>query len=371
MAGADSILREARSRLMRLSPCTVVVSGGYGRVAALFIHHALAGSFKVFYEAIRCRDITACADKILGIPEDATAVVWELESASISEAAEFVKNFPPAQIAITGASGMDGQPGAPESALLSALACQSSRAVLHYNRDDEAVSAAAEALKKSALVETRSVGFAGEDVAIKESRSGLGPQGTPELSAVVSAFGEEHRCHSKIFGRQNARGMAFAFSVARELGVPSAEIRSGIAEVRFPLGAGGVRRAGCGFVIDESRGANFDSASRHIKDLVEFVAPENTAKLAILGGMGDQGADLRHQSEVTLIRACLLDGVYLIGKEWDGIATEQTSLRGKWDDVEAFMRDFDPASLDGAVTLVMDSGRYDISRIFRAEEVAP
>jgi UDP-N-acetylmuramyl pentapeptide synthase len=367
MAEAYSILTQAKSRLAEISPAVICVIGGYGRsAAAALISQALAGPFKVCHAAMRCGDILDCAMKVIQAPEDATVLVCELESVSVSEMAEFVKNFPPAHIAITGAVNQEGSPGHGQSTLFSTLAGLAPRATLHYNRDDEALIAALGALNGIGLgVGTRSVGFTGGDVTIKESSNNLTAQGVPELCAVITADGKNLRCGSKIFGRQNARGMAFALSVALDLGVHAEEVCSGMAEARYSSDAGRIcRTAGGGLMIDETRGANADSASRHIKDLIEFGVPGNIVKLAILGGMGDLGTDSRRWHDVTVSRACLLDGVYLIGKEWDGIVTEQASLRGRWEDVDYFMRDFDPAALEAAVTLVMDFGRYDISRIF-------
>ncbi|MDR1021128.1 MAG: hypothetical protein LBL73_10255 [Synergistaceae bacterium] len=366
MAEAYGILTQAKSRMAEISPAVICVIGGYGSsAAAAFISDALARSFKVCHAVMRCGDILGCASIVIQAPEDATALVCELESASISEMAEFVKNFPPAHIAITGAVKQEEPPDCGQSALLSTLVGLVPSGTLHYNRDDEELAAAVGTLNGLGLgVKTRSVGFTRGDVTIKESKNGLTESGVPELCAVITADGEDLRCSSEIFGRQNARGMAFALSVALGLGVPAERACSGMAEARYPSRAGICRTAGGGLMIDETRGANPDSASRHIKDLIEFGVPENVVKLAILGGMGDLGADSRRWHEVTMSRACLLDGVYLIGKEWDGIVTEQASLRGRWEDTDHFMRDFDPAALEAAVTLVMDSGRYDISRIF-------
>ncbi|MDR1516314.1 MAG: hypothetical protein LBS45_11530 [Synergistaceae bacterium] len=366
MAGTNEIpllANLAKARMCDTSSKAVGVAGSFGGAAAELIRQVLARSFKVAAHVMRCGDIEECSGKILEAPSDAEVFIWEMESRSTAEMAQFVSNFPLTHAVITGATQRD------EVRYAEAFA-SAALTSLYYNRDDEALYRSVEGIKDLLCgVKIRGAGFTGDEINIKESRHNVARTGEPELNATILADGKEYPCYARIFGRQNARNMAFALSLALELGVPEDEIHSGMADARLPAGAGRIlRTARGGFMIDETLDSNLDSMSRSIKDVIELGAPEDTAKLAILGGMPGLGADSRQWHEVIMSRACLLDGVYLIGGEWDAVVTEQTSLRGRWADAGAFLDDFDTASLCGAVTLVKDSGAHGLSKIF---QIAP
>jgi UDP-N-acetylmuramyl pentapeptide synthase len=362
MSGANGIHdleKLAKKRLGDTRAKVIGVAGSFGNASAELIRHVLAGSFNVAARSMRCGDIEECSRKILDVPPEAEVFVFRIESGSADETARFAGNFPLTHAVITGASGRAGSRYA-EAFMSTTLSA------LYYNRDDESLLRAAVSMENPRnAVKIRGVGFAGDEIIIKESGNDLAEPGEPELRAVISADGKEYRCRAKIFGRQNARNMAFALSLALELGVPEEKILSAMRDARLPEGAGRIYRTeGSGFMIDETLQSDPDSASHSIKDVIEFGTPENIAKLAILGGVPGLGTDSRHWHDVIMSRACLLDGVYLVGAEWDAVVTEQTSLRGRWADAAAFLDDFDTASLRGAVTLVKDSGSYDLSKIF-------
>ncbi|MDR0616402.1 MAG: hypothetical protein LBG29_06290 [Synergistaceae bacterium] len=351
--GNESVLL-AKSRMAETSPAIIGVFGGFGRAAAAsLIEGALSRSFKVCSGFMVLEDIADCARKILAAPCDATAHVWEMESASQCAAAEFVKNFPVTHAVVTDApgKGMSGFLGISESEALVSL---------YYNSDAEAIAPALEGINKNG------VGFSG-GIKIKEARQDMAGSCEPGLYVTISIGGEEYSCYANLFGRQNARNMSFALSVALDLGVFPDDIRYGMAEALLPPGIGNVyRAAGGGFMIDETSCPCPDSVSHSIKDLIELDAPSDTVRIAILGGMRCLGGDSGHWHDVVMSRACLLDSVYLIGEEWDGAVTGQPSLRGKWASTDGFLRDLDMSVMNGAVTLVNDSGFYDMAKIVQA-----
>jgi UDP-N-acetylmuramyl pentapeptide synthase len=351
--GNETVLL-AKSRMAETSPAIIGVFGGFARkAAASLIEGALSRSFEVCSGLMVLEDVADCARKILAAPRDATAFVWEMESASQGAAAEFLKNFPVTHAVIT---------DAPEKRMSGFLGISKSAALvsLYYNSDAEAIAPAPEGINK------RGVGFSG-GIKIKEARQDMTGSCGPGLYVTISIGGEEYSCYANLFGRQNARNMSFALSVALDLGVSPEDIRSGMAEAHLSPGVGNVYRAGGGgFMIDETSCSCLDSVSHSIKDLIELDAPLDTVKIAILGGMRGLGGDSGYWHDVVMSRACLLDGVYLIGEEWDEAVTGQPSLRGKWAGTDAFLRDFDMPALEDAVTLVNDSGFYDMDKIVQA-----
>jgi UDP-N-acetylmuramyl pentapeptide synthase len=294
--------------------------------------------------------------------------LWELNFGKQGEILEFVRNFPVTQGVITDIADNSSEElhtmQNVESNVIE-VAQSANLTSLYYNHDNEAISKAVESVNGGVrLVKKSGVGYSGDDIKIKEARQGMTELGEPNLSIALSINGNDYQYSTKIFGKQHARSMAFAFSVALELGASPDEICSRMAEAGLPSGIGRIYlMGGGGFAIDESCLASPDSVSYSIKNIVELETRDELPKLAILGGMHGLGGKSLYWHEVVMSRASLLDGVFLIGDEWDGVVTEQSSLRGKWADVDAFLRDFDPASLSGSVTLVKGSPFYGLGKI--------
>jgi UDP-N-acetylmuramyl pentapeptide synthase len=349
----------AKSRLAERPAFTIGVFGGFGRTAAaLLIQGAISRSFKVCRGTMIPGDIAGCSQNIVEAPLDADAFIWEMKSASAADTGEFVKNFPITHAVIASA------PQAPFPDFLG-ITESADLVSLYYNKDDEIIVPALEGIKKTG------VGFTGGEIKIKEALQDIANSREPGLYVTVSIGGEDYSCYANLFGRQNARNMSFALLLALELGVSPRDIRFGMTETKLPPGVGSIcRTEGGGFMIDETGGSCPYSISRSIKDIIELDVPENTAKLAILGGMRGLGAESVYWHDVVMRRACLLDGLYLIGEEWDGVVTEQTSLRGRWASADDFLRDFDRTLLNDAVTLVNDSGFYGLAKIFPADHQA-
>jgi UDP-N-acetylmuramoyl-tripeptide--D-alanyl-D-alanine ligase len=321
---------------------------------------------------MECWALDACAKKILSIPRDSEVFLWEMKSSGYGEIREFVRNFPVTQGVITEIPSESRDHESLESALPEVLEIAESVSLVsvYYNNGDEEIARAVETMKSGVrTVKKNGVGFAGDDITISEVRQDTAENGEPSLIVIILTDGGEYRCSAKIFGSQHARSIAFAFCVARELGVAADEICARLESARLPLGMGRVFPTdGGGCVIDETCVSTPDSVSHSIRDVLEFDTRGELPKYAILGGMRGLGEESPYWHGVVMSRASLLDGVYLIGQEWDGVETEQASLRGRWADTDCFIRDFDLSSLNGAVTLVKDSGFYGMGKII---SVAP
>jgi UDP-N-acetylmuramyl pentapeptide synthase len=316
---------------------------------------------------MECGALDECTKKILLIPRDSKVFLWEMKSRRHGEISDFVRNFPITQGVITEIPSESWNYKSPGFVLSDVLGIAESASLVsvYYNNDDEEIVRAVKTMKNGErAVKKNGVGFAGDGIVIREARQDADEIGEPSLTVIISIDGEEYRCAAKIFGCQHARSVAFAFCVALELGVTADEICACLENARLPLGMGRIFHTDAGgFVIDETCVSTPDSISHSIRNMLEFDTRRELPKLAILGGMRDLGEKSLYWHEVVMSRASLLDGVYLIGQEWDGVVTEQVSLRGKWADTDSFIRDFDPSSLNGTVTLMKDSSFYGMGKI--------
>jgi UDP-N-acetylmuramyl pentapeptide synthase len=352
MSGLKDAFNVADLRLHDLPKIIIGVAGYDGEVVKELTEGALRESFKVSSAAVNAKN--ACESRALLYGEGGSEIlVLELKGESEEEIKELASLFRLTHGVVT-CKGIGI--GIADSPLLSCLS---------YNSEDDELEAAIKtlaAVKHGA--ERISVGFGNADLRITEvSQTALESGGTCLL---VSMFfkGVLYQCTVKAFGRRHAINAAFAFSAGLALGAPPEEISRGLAEAVLPPGMGRLFQApGGGFLIDESHAANPDSVSYSIKNIIDFRTPGDPPKFAILGGMSELGVESLYRHEIVMSRASLLDGVYLIGREWNGVVTDQGSLRGRWDNTDDFLDDFDPSLLSGAITLVTGSSGYGMEKI--------
>ena len=118
--------------------------------------------------------------------------------------------------------------------------------------------------------------------------------------------------------------------MARELGVPNAEIRDGL-EAVTPLFGRSQIVTGPVTVIVDCYNANPDSMSAALSFVEEL--PWTGRKIAVLGGMRELGQESHpaHRALGERLRGTRLDGLYLFGDEmkpaWEAI--EGTPVRGR------------------------------------------
>ncbi|MDR3322209.1 MAG: hypothetical protein LBS93_07140 [Synergistaceae bacterium] len=355
MSEYDKDLWMACSRINELSPMVVGIATTAGQSAVThLIYEALRGSFRVHSTVLNTDSFQEGCCEMASAPDGTEVLLLELRAKRQGEIGKLVRLFPVSYGVITDEAHLEA-----EIAESPSLAC------LFYNKDNDSLTNAVALLGDSGRrIKKIGVGFADADVKISDVRQNVSSLGELELSAFIAHNGEKYWCSAKIFGRQNARNMAIAFSVAMELGVHPDDIRSRMAQIGVPSGCGRIHKTeGGGFLIDESCGATPDSVSHSQKNIIELETPGGFQKFAILGGMRELGIKSLYWHEVVMSRASLLDGVYLIGSEWNGVVTEQSSLKGRWADADGFMRDFDPRSLSASVTLLKGPAFYGMSKI--------
>ena len=145
---------------------------------------------------------------------------------------------------------------------------------------------------------------------------------------------EGFRVRFPLFGPHNLANALGAVSVARELGVPNAEIRDGL-EAVTPLFGRSQIVTGPVTVIVDCYNANPDSMASALS-FIEAL-PWKGKKIAVLGGMrelGDSSTAAHSALGWRLRRTSSLDAVFLFGDEmehaWKAIAGSSAEARGRW-----------------------------------------
>jgi UDP-N-acetylmuramoyl-tripeptide--D-alanyl-D-alanine ligase len=218
--------------------------------------------------------------------------------------------------------------------------------------------------------EERYAAFLSEGVAGRFVR--FGPKSTPGYrgSETLGLGGtlihwEGFRIRFPLFGPHNLANALGAVSVARELGVPNAEIRDGIEAVAPLFGRSQVLRGPVTTVVD-CYNANPDSMDRAI-EFVETL-PWEGRRVAVLGGMRELGGELAeaHAALGRRLRGSGLDAVFLLGAEmehaWSALQGSPAAARAEWlTDIDAlgarlagFLRPGDLVLLKGSRGLEME-----------------
>jgi UDP-N-acetylmuramoyl-tripeptide--D-alanyl-D-alanine ligase len=194
----------------------------------------------------------------------------------------------------------------------------------------------------------RQVGFLPEDerfgAFLSEGVKGrivfFGPKSTPGYGGSESMglggtliHWEGFRIRFPLFGPYNLANALGAVSVARELGVPNAEIRDGL-EAVAPLFGRSQIVTGPVTVIVDCYNANPDSVASALS-FIEAL-PWKGRKVAVLGGMRELGdtSTAAHSALGWRLRQSTLDAVFLFGEEmepaWKTITGSPAEARGRW-----------------------------------------
>jgi UDP-N-acetylmuramoyl-tripeptide--D-alanyl-D-alanine ligase len=168
----------------------------------------------------------------------------------------------------------------------------------------------------------------------------FGPKSTPGYGGSESLglggtliHWEGFRIRFPLFGPHNLANALGAVSVARELGVPNAEIRDGL-EAVTPLFGRSQIITGPITVIVDCYNANPDSMASTLS-FVEAL-PWEGRKIAVLGGMRELGIETAgaHAALGARLRATGLDAVFLFGEEmehaWNVMTGSPAAARGRW-----------------------------------------
>jgi UDP-N-acetylmuramoyl-tripeptide--D-alanyl-D-alanine ligase len=360
-----SVALLAERWLGMVSPKVVGITGSVGKTTTRELLHGAIKDHMRAHSAVKSYNtMIGCSMTVLSMPGDTETLILELGTNHPGEIRAMVGKFPVTHGVITeitevhldGLKSIDG-------VLAAKMELTDSRDLefLSYNNDNEALSAAVSSIRRPLRVV--SVGARRSDVTVSDIKQSIGEDGTPLLSLVISSRGEDLRCEARFFGVQHAKNIAYAYSAARDLGVPGEIFADAVRRVDAPRGRGRIFRTADGMIIDETYNASPGSMSYALKNVLGIELAGDVRKIAILGGMRELGAESDRWHEVIMSRASLFDEVYLIGSEWDGVETKQGALRGRWRDADGFLNDFDPASASGAIVLVKGSRSYGLERI--------
>jgi UDP-N-acetylmuramoyl-tripeptide--D-alanyl-D-alanine ligase len=240
---------------------------------------------------------------------------------------------------------------------------------LSYNSDNDLLSSAVarmpngEKMKKGGIRQV-GVGYSASGIRISDVRQSVGPDFVPSLYVTLSMKERKASCRSPLFGRQHAKNIAFAYSIAVQAGLEDISFERAAGVFELPSGRGIIFRGknGCA-VIDETYNANPASLSYAVKNLLEMELPDGFARIAILGGMRELGSESPRLHEIVLSRAALLDGVYLIGSEWGEVFPKSDVVRGIWPDADSFISGFDFDSAQKSAFLLKGSRFYGLDRL--------
>jgi UDP-N-acetylmuramoyl-tripeptide--D-alanyl-D-alanine ligase len=153
--------------------------------------------------------------------------------------------------------------------------------------------------------------------------------------------------------------------VARELGVPNAEIREGLEAVAPLFGRSQILRGRVTVIVD-CYNANPDSMDKALSFVSEI--PWTGRKIALLGGMRELGTMTQeaHRALGEKLRDSSLDLIYLIGAEmeqaWKAVLASATATRAQWhatldglgDELRECLRDGDLVLLKGSRGLELE-----------------
>jgi UDP-N-acetylmuramoyl-tripeptide--D-alanyl-D-alanine ligase len=178
---------------------------------------------------------------------------------------------------------------------------------------------------------------------------------------------EGFRIRFPLFGPHNLANALGAVSVARELGVPNAEIRDGLEAVAPLFGRSQVIR-GEVTVIADCYNANPDSMERALEFLESL--PWEGKRIAVLGGMRELGDETTpaHAAVGERLRATGLDAVLLFGSEMEHAMTAAaggaSSPRISWTlDMESLGRTLHALVHPGDLVLLKGSRGLELERL--------
>jgi len=141
---------------------------------------------------------------------------------------------------------------------------------------------------------------------------------------------EGFRIRFPLFGRYNLANALGAISVARELGVPNAEIRDGLEAVTPLFGRSQILRGPVTVIVD-CYNANPDSMSMALSFVSDV--PWEGRKIVVLGGMRELGVETAeaHRTLGETLRESRFDIIYLLGDEmeqaWQAIQGSRAAPR--------------------------------------------
>jgi UDP-N-acetylmuramoyl-tripeptide--D-alanyl-D-alanine ligase len=370
---AAGAIKLARAWLNEVSPKVIGITGSVGKTTTReFLYRAMSDSFNV-HSAIRSYNtLIGTSLTILSMSPDTDILILEMGTNHPGEIRDMVKYFPVSHGIITEISDahLEGL-GDINGVLAAKMEIVESDALeyLFYNSDNDLLSAAVarmpggEKLKKNGIRQI-GVGYSNSCIRISDVRQIINGLFEPSLSVTLSSGEKKAVCEAPLFGKQHARNIGFAYAVSGEMGLDDETFAAAAKTLRLPPGRGVIKRGGNDCVlIDETYNASPASVSHAIKNLLEMELPDDFKRVAILGGMRELGIESDRLHEMITNRVTLLDDVYLIGCEWNGILRKPDVVRGVWESAEAFASDFELRGYNKSAILLKGSRFYELERL--------
>ncbi|HTP59424.1 MAG TPA: UDP-N-acetylmuramoyl-tripeptide--D-alanyl-D-alanine ligase, partial [Spirochaetia bacterium] len=181
---------------------------------------------------------------------------------------------------------------------------------------------------------------------------------------------EGSRIRFPLFGPHNLANALGAISVARELGVPNAEIRDGLEAVTPLFGRSQILRGRVTVIVD-CYNANPDSMGQALSFVAEV--PWDGRKIVVLGGMRELGAETAqaHAALGRMLKDSGFDAIYLLGAEmekaWEALPGGTAASRARWfADLGGLGAELDARLVPGDLVLLKGSRGLEMERLLPA-----
>lgn len=361
-----SMVLLARAWLDLISPHVIGITGSVGKTTTrTLLHRVLQGYVKTHSAIKSYNTLIGCSMTILSMPADTDILLLELGTNHHGEIGEIVAHFPITHGVITeiAPAHLEGLHSL-EGVLSAKMEMADSRRLgfLSYNMDNSLLTRAVEALDAS--IEKIGVGESPADIRIVDIKQTLSKDGVPVLSFTILHQNKAYDCRTELFGRQHAKNVAFAFSVAVKVGLRPEDAMKGFGLPDMLPGRGRILVGNAGnMIIDESYNANPSSVSCALKNLVELELENGIRRIAILGGMRELGDSSRDWHREILGLARNVDRLCLIGEEWAAVDCEAVCSCEKWLDLESMIAHIETIDFSNAVVLVKGSRFYELERL--------
>ena len=323
----ESLVRMAEEYLAEVAPREkIAITGSVGKTTTReLVRSALEGSLRV-HSALRSHNtLVGCSLTILGMPPDTEALLLEMGTNRPGEIAGTVAHFPPTVAVVTGIAPVHLEGLGDLEGVLAAkmeIIPKEGLKLLVFNSDDERL----HKVMNEGVYPFRAagVGFGKGSTLLLTERS---ESKEGDLRIGLSYGGQSWVCESSLKGGHHAHNLGFAFMVGLALQIPPEKILQGVSSVS-PLGGRGrwIRGTKVDLLIDESYNANPTSVLAALDVFRKIDVPGR--RWAVLGGMRELGGDSVSLHRSILEKTGFLDGLVLVGEEWEPLEESKKKRRG-------------------------------------------
>ena len=366
-----ALVRIAEEYLREVSPkVRIAVTGSVGKTTTReLIRSALDPAFRVHSAKRSHNTRIGCALTVLSMPPESDVLLLEMGTNHPGEISGIVEHFPPTLAVITGVAPVHLEGLRDLDGVLSAkleIIPREGLNLLIYNADDPKLSHALEGTQRAFRI--AGVGFRKGSALLLTGAEAV-QEGN--LRGGLSYGGQTWVCQSLLKGAHHAYNIGFAVMVGVSLGVSPEVLLKGISEMGPLRGRGRwIRDGRVHLIIDESYNANPSSVAAALRVLQSLVVPGR--RIVVLGGMRELGEESAKMHTEIFGMTDSLDGVILIGEEWERVTDTSTGRKAAvWrvrDSEEAATLLEDLVKKDDTV-LVKGSRSYGLERVVERLEM--